>query len=85
MTTQVEQFNIRWADFKEPGHYGLAINNPKVIAYLDQEFAKETNANPDFTYAQIKLKFGSARVYTNSDKDSEWEEAIDNILKQNNE
>jgi hypothetical protein len=78
MTTK--EFNEKWKDHLEPRHYGMAIGIPEVIEYMDREFEKEKQVNPDFTYSQIKTKFGTARVYTSSDKASEWEGYIDGIL-----
>lgn len=77
----IEEFDEKWKDYLEDGHYGLAINNEKVIDYLDKEFTKEVKINPSFTYAQIKIKFGTSRVYTNSNKNYEWEKEIDKIIK----
>ena len=77
----LEEFDNKWEAHLEPGHYGLEINNSEIIDYLDEEFFKEVKINPDFQFSQIKLKFGFARVYSNSNKNDEWEEHIDNILK----
>lgn len=73
-------FNKKWSKYLENGHYGLVINNQEVIDYLDKEFEKEVKQNPNFTYSQIKLKFGYSRVYASTDKIFEWEDEIDNIL-----
>lgn len=35
----------------------------KVVDWLDKHFVLFELINPEFTYAQIKLKFGMARVY----------------------
>lgn len=58
----VEEFDEKWSAYLEEGHYGLAIDHPDVIEYLDQEFEK-LSLIPGFSYSQIKEKFGSARVY----------------------
>ena len=76
-----EEFNEKYSFYLEEGYYGLAIDDPKVIEYLDKEFEKEIESNPEFKYSQIKMKFGSSRVYTTSDKSSEWETEINSILK----
>ena len=76
----IEEFNDKYKDHLEPGHYGLDINNPDVIQYLDLEFKKEIERNPGFRFAQIKLKFNYARMYTNSGLNHKWEEAIDRML-----
>ena len=73
-------FDVKYKEYLEEGFYGLAINDVDVIKYLDKEFEVEIEENPDFQYSQIKLKFGSARVYTTSEKNSMWEKSIDNIL-----
>ena len=57
-----EEFNNKWTDYKELGHYGLDINIPSVIEYLDEKF-KELITIPDYKYTQIKLKFNTTRVY----------------------
>lgn len=79
MTTT--EFNQKYIRYLEPGHYGLAIEDPLVINYLDFEFAKEIKQHASFSYAQVKTKFGSARCYTSSDKDSKWEAAINKIMQ----
>ena len=76
----VDEFNDKWKDYLEPRFYGLAIADERVIKYLDEEFQKEIEVNPQFTYSQIKLKFGLSRVYAESEKATEWEDEIDNIL-----
>jgi hypothetical protein len=67
----------------------MAINEPSVIAYVDQIFNDLTQI-PGFKYQQIKTKFGLARVYTNLDDlmpfvgriiNQELEEKINFILK----
>jgi len=76
------EFNEKWKSYLEYGHYGMAIDNPKVIEYLDKEFEKEVKNNEGFTFSQIKTKFGSSRVYCSSDKSFEWEMEIDQLLKE---
>lgn len=78
---KAKEFNTKWKPYLEEGHYGLAISDERVIDYLDKEFEKEALVNKSFTYAQIKLKFGMARVYADSDKTSVWESEIDKMLK----
>ena len=78
MTT--EEFNKKYSAYLEEGHYGLAISHPEVITYLDKEFEKEIEKNPEFQYSQIKMKFESCRVYSTSDKSSEWEAEIVRIF-----
>lgn len=76
-----EDFNNKWKDYLEEGFYGMAINNLEVIEYLDKEFEKEIKVNPEFNYAQIKLKFGYPRIYANSKNTREWEKQITKLLR----
>lgn len=81
-----QTFQNKWRDHLEEGHYGLAIHDPNVINYLDKEFTKLKETVPNFTYSQIKLKYGLARVYMepyNLINTSEMEYYIDSILKNN--
>lgn len=59
-----DEFNKKYADYLETGHYGLDIHKPEVIKYLDQEF-QELIKIPGFKYTQIKIKFGYSRFYAN--------------------
>ena len=52
----VEQFNEKYKDFLEEGYYGLDLDKPEAIKYLDKEF-KEFIKIPCFSYSQIKSKF----------------------------
>jgi len=61
---RAEEFDEKYKDFLEEGHYGLDIHIFEVIEYLDKVF-EDLVKYPDFQYSQIKEKFGSARVYTN--------------------
>lgn len=79
MTT--EEFNKKYSAYLEERFYGLDISHPEVVEYLDKEFEKEIEKNPEFQYSQIKMKFGSSRVYSTSDKSSEWEAEIDRIFR----
>lgn len=84
-----KEFNDKYKDYLEEGHYGIDINEPSVLAYVDQIFNDLTQI-PGFKYQQIKTKFGLARVYTNLDDlmpfvgriiNQELEEKINFILK----
>jgi hypothetical protein len=75
-----EEFNKKYSSYLEERFYGLDIDHPEVVDYLDKEFEKEIEKNPEFQFSQIKMKFGSSRVYTTSDKSSEWENEIDRIF-----
>ena len=74
------EFNNKYSRYLEPGHYGMAIEDSKVINYLDLEFAKEIKKDPLFSFAQIKMKFGSSRCYTSSDNNAEWEASINKLI-----
>lgn len=84
-----KEFNEKYKDYLEEGHYGMDINEPSVITYVDQIF-NDLIKIPDFKYQQIKTKYGLARVYTNLDDlipfvgriiNQELEEKINFILK----
>ena len=62
MVKTAEEFNIKYKDYLEIGHYGLDLDNPEAIEYLDNEF-QEFIKIPDFSYSQIKSKFSSFRFY----------------------
>ena len=74
------EFNEKWKIYLKEEGYGLQINDDRVIKYLDEEFLREINSNPLFIFGQIKIKFGTTRIYSNSSKNHEWEQAIDRIL-----
>lgn len=79
----VEEFNKKWEDRLEKGHYGLAISIDSVIEYLDRQF-EELKEIPSFSYSQIKAKFGRARVYIDGiseDKVEDIELTIDKLLQ----
>ena len=82
MTTT--EFNEKYKAFLEDRHYGLDISCPEVIDYLDKEF-EELSKIQNFSYSQIKEKFGMARVYLSRDfneKSTELEYGINQIFKQ---
>ena len=78
-----DEFNDKWGDYLEDMFYGMGISHEKVIEYLDSEFTKEIKTNTSFNYAQIKMKFGSSRVYANSEKATKWENKINELIKEN--
>lgn len=51
-----EEFDEKYKDFLEEGHYGLDLYNEEAIQYLDEEF-RELIKIPGFQYSQIKSKF----------------------------
>ena len=77
-----EQFNIKWRFHLESGFedQGLMIQDEKVIAILDKNFRIIENRYPNFTYSQIKLKFGTARVYLDNIGGSSWESTIETLI-----
>lgn len=85
----IEEFNNKYKEYIDEDHYGMDINEPSVLAYVDQIFNDLTQI-PGFKYQQIKTKFGLARVYTNLEEimpfvgriiNQELEEKINFILK----
>lgn len=56
------EFNEKYKDYLEEGYYGLSINIPEVVDYLDKEFSMLIKI-PDFKYYQIKVKFNMCRFY----------------------
>jgi len=76
--TNVE-FNIKYKNYLKEGSYGMDITDNNIINYLDKEFSKEIKINPSFMFSQIKIKLGTTRIYTNSNKNREWEELIDSV------
>ena len=76
------EFNKKYEDYLEKGNYGLAINIPSVVDYLDSKF-QEFILVPGFKYSQIKLKFNMSRFYCEPREiDSyEVEKDIDNLVK----
>lgn len=77
------EFNKKYEYYIQEGHYGLAIDDSKVIEYLDKEFEQVINADPNFTFSQIKLKFGNCTIYSNctNAKVLVWSREIEHILK----
>ena len=59
-----KEFNEKYKDYLETGHYGMSIDDPETLEHFDKCFESLTKVN-DFKFSQIKLKFGMGRVYTN--------------------
>jgi hypothetical protein len=57
-----DQFNEKYKDFLEEGHYGLSFNIPGFTLWLDKKF-EQFILKPGFSYSQIKVKFGIGRFY----------------------
>jgi hypothetical protein len=79
----LEEFMKKWRSHLESGHYGLDIEHSEVITYLDEKFTQLEEEFPHFTFSQIKMKFGSSRVYMEPSeiRTKEIEEKINNIIK----
>jgi hypothetical protein len=84
-----KEFNDKYAAYLEEGHYGMSIDEPSILTYVDQIF-NDLIKIPGFQFSQIKTKYGMARVYTNVDDllpfvgriiNQELEEKINFILK----
>lgn len=84
-----KEFNEKYKEYIEEGHYGMDINESSVLAYVDQIF-NDLKEIPGFKYQQVKIKYGLSRVYTNLDGllpfvgriiNQELEEKINFILK----
>ena len=84
-----KEFNDKYDYYLEEGHYGIDINEPSVLMYVDQIF-NDLVRIPGFKYEQIKTKYGLAKVYTNLEEllpfvgriiNQELEEKINFILK----
>ena len=84
-----DEFNEKYKEYIEEGHYGMEIGEPSVLIYVDQIF-NDLIKIPGFQFSQIKTKYGMARVYTNLDDtlpfvgriiNQELEEKINFILK----
>lgn len=85
MTAQ--EFNKKWERHLEDGYYGMAFDD-EIPQYVDEKFEEMLKEFPNFTYSQIKLKFGQPRVYMEycGNYDREIERGISKILvKKRNE
>ena len=91
MTTT--EFNEKYKDYLNNGHYGLDIHIPSVISYLYEIF-KGFIKIKGFKYYQIKTKFDSTRFYSNlsellpnfgSEITTIIEEDINNLIQIGNE
>jgi hypothetical protein len=58
------EFNTKYLKYLEESHYGLDINIPSVVRYLDEIF-QELIKIPGFKYSQIKDKYSNCRFYNN--------------------
>ena len=78
-----KEFNEKYKNYLEEGHYGLDIHNEEFIKWLDNKFS-EFIKQPGFSYSQIKTKFGMGRFYAegiSSKQQKEVEDMITNLYK----
>jgi len=71
-------FNLKFSNIIKGS--GIQIDNQEILDYLENEFDIEIKDNPDFFIWDIKLKLGTVRIVTNSDKQTEWESNANHIL-----
>ena len=76
------EFNQKYKDYLEEGYYGLDINIPSVVEYLDSIFGNGLVNVGGFKYSQIKLKFNMARFYFDSDLPNTLEVIIANGIEE---
>ena len=85
MIKTVDEFNEKYKDYLDEGHYGLAISTPEIITYLDDVFEHVLTKIPRFKYQQIKTKFNTTRFYSNSKSrylQGMIEQRMDDIFKE---
>jgi hypothetical protein len=51
-----QEFNEKWADYLEEGHYGCDLSNERIIDFIDGIMEDLTKIE-GFEFAQIKQKF----------------------------
>jgi len=81
-----KQFNEKYKDFLEEGHYGLDLHKPEAVEYLDRKF-QEFIEIPGFSYSQIKGKFNWFCFYNTGlsrEKTQEVEQKLKEIYYGNN-
>lgn len=77
--THVE-FNEKYKNYLEKGHYGIDVGNSDFIEWLDKKF-EDFIKKPGFSYSQIKSKFGMGRFYCEGLTREEINEVEDKISK----
>lgn len=60
------EFNEKYKKYLDKGHYGLDINIPNIIHYLDEIFEQTLTKLPNFKYQQIKIKWDCVCFYSNA-------------------
>lgn len=76
------EFNLKYKDYLEEGHYGLGIDIPELTQWLDEKF-QQFIQKPGFKYSQIKAKFSMGRFYAEgltSEEEAEVEKHITDFL-----
>jgi len=75
-----EEFNEKYKNYLEKGHYGIDVGNSDFIEWLDKKF-EDFIKKPGFSYSQIKSKFGMGRFYCEGLTREEINEVEDKISK----
>ena len=75
-----EEFNEKYKNYLEKGHYGIDVGNSDFIEWLDKKFEVFIK-KPGFSYSQIKSKFGMGRFYCEGLTREEIDEVEDKISK----
>ena len=85
--TNIEEFDKKYKEYVKEGHYGMAIEDPLVLAISSIIFETWFTKMQGFKFSQIKVKFGYSRVYTSLPRymNACLEEVIDYILHLNKE
>ena len=73
-------FNEKYKNYLEKGHYGIDVGNSDFIEWLDKKFEGFIK-KPGFSYSQIKSKFGMGRFYCEGLTREEIDEVDDKISK----
>lgn len=81
-----EEFNKKWNFYLEEGHYGAeGFDVPEFLDWLDKKFTTFTLFD-NFSFSQIKSKFGMGRFYCTGIEQSwitEVEKEMEKYLKKN--
>lgn len=78
------EFNNKYDKYLEKGHYGLSHTLTKEgMEFLDNKF-QEFIKNEEFSYMQIKLKFGMGRFYCRGINNENVKEIEDYLTKHEN-
>jgi len=85
--TNTKEFDEKYKEYVKEGHYGMAIEDPLVLAISSIVFETWFTKMQGFKFSQIKVKFGYSRVYTTLPRymNTCLEEVIDYILHLNKE